>query len=72
MSVHLTVVGSINLDLVAKTERLPRAGETVPDATFSRWRSALFAFLYRNSVKTVDRFNLPPDNVVEIARQIEI
>ena len=36
------------------------------------WRLALFAFLYRNSVKVVDRFNLPPDNVIEIARQIEI
>jgi KUP system potassium uptake protein len=36
------------------------------------WRLALFAFLYRNSVKVVDRFNLPPDNAIEIARQIEI
>jgi len=36
------------------------------------WRMALFAFLYRNSVKVVDRFNLTPENVVEIARQIEI
>jgi len=36
------------------------------------WRRALFAFLYRNSVKVVDRFNLPPEQVVEIARQIEI
>jgi ribokinase len=34
--VSLTVVGSINLDLVAKTERLPRAGETVTDASFSQ------------------------------------
>jgi ribokinase len=34
--VRLTVVGSINLDLVARTERLPRAGETVTGATFSR------------------------------------
>ena len=33
---RLTVVGSINLDLVAKTERLPRPGETVSGATFSR------------------------------------
>ncbi len=33
---HLTVVGSINLDLVARAERLPRAGETVTGATFSR------------------------------------
>jgi KUP system potassium uptake protein len=37
-----------------------------------RWRVALFAFLYRNSAKFVDRFNLPPENAVEIARQIEI
>jgi KUP system potassium uptake protein len=37
-----------------------------------RRRVALFAFLYRNAVKAVDRFNLPPKNVVEIARQIEI
>jgi ribokinase len=33
----LTVVGSINLDLVANAERLPRAGETVTGATFSRY-----------------------------------
>ena len=36
------------------------------------WRLALFAYLYRNSVKIVDRFNLDAANVVEIARQIEI
>jgi len=41
-------------------------------ATLRGWRLALFAFLYRNSVKTVDRFNLAPENVIEIARQIEI
>ena len=40
--------------------------------TLAGWRMMLFAFLYRNSVKVVDRFNLPPDKVVEIARQIEI
>ena len=34
--VRLTVVGSINLDLVARAERLPRSGETVTGATFSR------------------------------------
>ena len=33
---RLTVVGSINLDLVVQAERLPRAGETVSGATFSR------------------------------------
>jgi KUP system potassium uptake protein len=42
------------------------------DAKLRGWRLALFAFLYRNSVKLVDRFNLEPSNVIEIARQIEI
>jgi KUP system potassium uptake protein len=42
------------------------------DASLHGWRLALFAFLYRNSVKVVDRFNLEPENVIEIARQIEI
>ncbi len=42
------------------------------NSVLAHWRMWLFAFLYRNSVKVVDRFNLPPDNVVEIARQIEI
>jgi KUP system potassium uptake protein len=37
-----------------------------------RWRVSLFAFLYRNAVKAVDRFNLPSEKVVEIGRQIEI
>jgi KUP system potassium uptake protein len=41
-------------------------------SSMSAWRLALFAFLYRNSVKVVDRFNLAPENVIEIARQIEI
>jgi ribokinase len=36
MAVELTVVGSINLDLVARVERLPRPGETVPARQFSR------------------------------------
>jgi ribokinase len=33
---RIVVVGSVNLDLVARVERLPRAGETVTDATFAR------------------------------------
>src|SRR5437867_7229581 len=32
----VAVVGSVNLDLVARTERLPRPGETVTGATFAR------------------------------------
>src|SRR3954447_26992280 len=34
--VELTVVGSVNLDLVARAERLPRPGETVSAAAFPR------------------------------------
>jgi ribokinase len=33
---RITVVGSINLDLVARCERMPRVGETVSGASFSR------------------------------------
>ena len=32
----LAVVGSVNIDLVARCERLPRPGETVTDAVFER------------------------------------
>jgi KUP system potassium uptake protein len=35
-------------------------------------RLPVFAFLYRNAVKAVDRFSLPRSNVVEIAREIEV
>jgi ribokinase len=35
-SPRITVVGSVNLDLVARCERLPRVGETVTGATFAR------------------------------------
>jgi ribokinase len=33
---RITVVGSINLDLVARCEQLPRVGETITGATFAR------------------------------------
>ena len=34
---RITVVGSANVDLVARCERLPRPGETVTDAVFERF-----------------------------------
>lgn len=36
MAPRITVVGSANIDLVARCERLPRPGETVTDAVFER------------------------------------
>lgn len=36
MTVSLTVVGSLNVDLVARCEHLPRPGETVTGASFER------------------------------------
>ncbi len=36
------------------------------------WRLPVFAFIYRNAVKAVDRFNLPASRVIEVSRQIEI
>ena len=38
----------------------------------SKWRVALFSFLFRNGVRLVDRFNLPADRTIEIARPIVI
>jgi ribokinase len=37
MPVALTVVGSINLDLVARVDRLPRPGETITGTAFDRF-----------------------------------
>lgn len=34
---HVAIVGSVNLDLVATAPRLPRPGETVSEASFSRY-----------------------------------
>jgi KUP system potassium uptake protein len=37
-----------------------------------RLRLTLFAFLYRNAARAIDRFNLPPKSVIELSREIEI
>jgi KUP system potassium uptake protein len=37
-----------------------------------KWRTELFAWLYLNAVKAVDRFHVPPRRVIELARVIEI
>ena len=38
----------------------------------SRWQVPIFSFMYRNAVRAVDIFNLPPHNFVELSRQIEL
>jgi ribokinase len=37
MTPRITVVGSVNLDLVSRCKRLPRPGETVTEAAFARY-----------------------------------
>jgi KUP system potassium uptake protein len=39
---------------------------------FVRARLSLFMLMFRNSVRAVDLFNLPPETYVEVGRQIEI
>ncbi|MGA8401688.1 MAG: KUP/HAK/KT family potassium transporter [Stellaceae bacterium] len=38
----------------------------------SRWQVPIFSFMYRNAVRAVDIFDLPPQNFVELSRQIEL
>lgn len=40
MSAKVVVVGSLNMDLVARAQRLPRAGETLPGESFLPCRAA--------------------------------
>ena len=41
-------------------------------AVMGRLRTSLFAFLFRNGERITDRFNLPGDRTIEIAREIKI
>ncbi len=36
------------------------------------WQHVLFGFMNRNAVHSVDRFSLPPEQVVEVGRQLEV
>lgn len=38
----------------------------------SRWRVALFSFMFRNSVHAIDRFKIPANSLIEIGRRIEL
>jgi len=39
---------------------------------FVRARLGLFMLMFRNSVRAVDLFDLPPETYVEVGRQIEV
>ncbi len=36
------------------------------------WQRNLFSFMYRNAVRASDRFDLPPNQFVEVARQVAL
>ena len=36
------------------------------------WQRNLFSFMYRNALRASDRFDLPPDRFVEVARQVAL
>lgn len=67
-----TCEGKVSLDdplyFVERDEIVGKRGASY----WWRWRRALFAFMFRNSVHAVDRFGLPPNTLVEIGRRIEI
>jgi KUP system potassium uptake protein len=74
-SVLSTVTGldcSIDLDRAVYFASRDLVVAKPESSGLERLRVAVFSFLYRNAVKSVDLFNLPPHNVVEIAREIEI
>ncbi len=50
-------------DDVVRSASLPR---------MTGWRRMLFALMYRNAVRTPDRFDLPADAFLEVGRQIAL
>ena len=38
----------------------------------SSWRRRLFSVMYRNALRAPDRFDLPPEHFVEVARQVAL
>jgi KUP system potassium uptake protein len=62
----------IDIDHATFFARQDRVIPAANASLISRIVSPLFAFLYRNSARVVDRFSLPADRVVEIGREIAI
>jgi KUP system potassium uptake protein len=49
-----------------------QVGRAKAGTSVMRWRLPLFAFMFRNSVRVSDLFNLPSRNFLEVGRQVEI
>jgi KUP system potassium uptake protein len=62
----------VNLDNAIYFSERDRVVGRKHEPRLSAWRRKLFAFLYRNSINPADRFNIPAENFVQIARQIEV
>jgi KUP system potassium uptake protein len=58
-------------DEVAPPPDLP-PGKPAPPRLLSGWRRMVFSVLYRNAVHAADRFNLPPDQVLEMGRRVAV
>ncbi|PKN41840.1 MAG: potassium transporter Kup [Deltaproteobacteria bacterium HGW-Deltaproteobacteria-18] len=42
------------------------------DAPMARWRKVLFAFMSRNAWNATSFFNIPPERVIELGKQVEL
>ncbi len=52
---------------VARDDIVPGKRRRLPS-----WRRMMFGFMYRNAVHVADRFDLPPDRLLEVGRQLAI
>lgn len=62
----------INLDdavfFAARDQVVPgKKGQRLP-----AWRRQVFSFMYRNAVRSSDRFDLPADRFLEVGRQVQL
>ena len=62
----------IDLDKAVYFAARDEAVHSKTGGTLAWWRLPLFAFLFRNSVRASDLFNLPASNFIAMGRQIEI
>jgi KUP system potassium uptake protein len=88
MTVHYGFIEVPNLPAVLRTAKVHGCPVDLAHAVFFstrdrvirdrknrhlwRWQLPIFSFLFRNSVRAVDIFNLPPQNFVELSRQVEL